>query len=235
MKRYVKAARYREQASQYIKWLAAEAQLLADVCKVADDPQAVLEVVNNGGSLWEKKRAEEGDIVNLIKGLSKSVADLATEYLENDTKDKALPQVKEKTKNDWSSDSYVVVPADEAEFKDLNRICKELTDQFGIKWDTPLSGSWTGHNGVLDGVNVHVSIERDYEFDPSGKESSIQIYFQEVTQMVRISCYDDTSDIIDVLCEKLDITEPELVDWLIDSASTVNDELGDAIREINGQ
>jgi len=53
--------------------------------------------------------------------------------------------------------------------------------------------------------------------------------------MVRIGCYDDTSNVIDALCEKLDITEPELVDWLIDSASTVNDELGDAIREINGQ
>ena len=50
--------------------------------------------------------------------------------------------------------------------------------------------------------------------------------------MTRISCYDDTSDVIDILCDKLDITEPELIDWLIDSCSTVDDELGDAIREL---
>ena len=48
--------------------------------------------------------------------------------------------------------------------------------------------------------------------------------------MKHISCYDDTEEVIDYLCDKLDITEPELVDWLIDSASTTGDELADAIN-----
>lgn len=192
MKRVIKAARYREEADKYVKWLGREAQLLADICNAAPDIDAVREIVNKDGNLWQKKRAESGNLTALIKGVAGEVADLAEQYHESDKKDKALPQVKEKvlsflrskgyplttTTNDWSdNEAYVIVPADEAEFKDLNRVCRELTDQFDLKWDTPLSGSWTGHNTSLDGVSFHVSIERDYKFDPSGKERSIQIYF----------------------------------------------------------
>jgi len=37
--------------------------------------------------------------------------------------------------------------------------------------------------------------------------------------MQRISVYDDTADLIDIICEELDITEAELVDQLIDETS----------------
>ena len=191
MKRVIKAARYREEADKYIKWLGKEAQLLADICNAVPDIDAIKEIVDRDGDLWMKKRAESGNLTALIKGVAGEVADLAEQYHESDKKDKALPQVREKimsflrakgcplskTENDWSKDAYVLVPADTAEFKDLNRICKDLTDNFGVTWDTPLSGSWTGHNGTLDGISFHVSIERDYKFDPSGKEQSIQLYF----------------------------------------------------------
>ena len=36
--------------------------------------------------------------------------------------------------------------------------------------------------------------------------------------MQRIGCYDDTAELIEYLCEQLDITEPELVDRLFDMA-----------------
>lgn len=82
-----------------------------------------------------------------------------------------------KTTNDWSSDAYVLYPADVAEFSDLNKICKKISNEFGCEWDTPLGGSWTGHSSELQGISFHISIERDYQYDPSGKEKSIQLYF----------------------------------------------------------
>ena len=191
MKRYVKASRYREEADKYLKWIGVEAQTLADICKAGGDVDKVRQIVEKSGNLWEKKRAEEGDITTLIRGMAGQIQDFADQYIQKNASADALPRVKEKvmsflkskgyplttTTNNWSKESYVIVPADEAEFKDLNRVCKELTDQFDLKWDTPLSGSWTGNNTKLDGVDFHVSIERDYKFDPTGKESSIQIYF----------------------------------------------------------
>ena len=33
--------------------------------------------------------------------------------------------------------------------------------------------------------------------------------------MKYVGCYDDTSDLIDAICEELDLTEPELVDRLL--------------------
>lgn len=192
MKKVIKAARYREDADKYLKWLGMEAQLLADICKAAPDMDAIREVVNRDGDSWEKKKAETGNLYALIKGVAGEVADLAEQYRNYVKKDEAFSPVKEKilnylrsigapltpTTNDWvNNEAYVIVPADEAEFKDLNRICKALSDQFGVTWDTPLSGSWTGHSAHLDGIQFHVSIERDYKFDPSGKERSIQIYF----------------------------------------------------------
>lgn len=191
MKRYVKASRYREEADKYLKWIGVEAQNLADICKAGGDIDKIREIAEKSGNLWEKKRAEQGEIIALIKGIASHVQELTEQYIQKNASADALPRVKEEvmsflrskgyplttTTNDWSKESYVIVPADEAEFKDLNRVCKELTDQFDLKWDTPLSGSWTGHNTKLDGVDFHVSIERDYKFDPAGKESSIQIYF----------------------------------------------------------
>ena len=37
--------------------------------------------------------------------------------------------------------------------------------------------------------------------------------------MQRISVYDDTADLIDIICEELGITEAELIDQLIDDTS----------------
>lgn len=54
--------------------------------------------------------------------------------------------------------------------------------------------------------------------------------------MKYLSCYDDTEKVIDYLCDKLDTTEPEIIDWLLDVATTVEDDaLGDALRELNNK
>lgn len=42
--------------------------------------------------------------------------------------------------------------------------------------------------------------------------------------MTHISCYDDTEVKIAALCEALDMTEPELIDYLLDIAQ-VDDEI----------
>ena len=36
--------------------------------------------------------------------------------------------------------------------------------------------------------------------------------------MTHISCYDDTEELFEMLCEAFDMTEPELLEWLIDIA-----------------
>lgn len=49
--------------------------------------------------------------------------------------------------------------------------------------------------------------------------------------MKHISVYDDTSDLIEAICEELDLTEPELIDILLDETS--NDEIQYAIRRVD--
>lgn len=46
--------------------------------------------------------------------------------------------------------------------------------------------------------------------------------------MTHISVYDDTAALVEVICDRLDVTEPELVDMLIDAAMD-DSELGPVI------
>ena len=43
--------------------------------------------------------------------------------------------------------------------------------------------------------------------------------------MTRISVYDDTAEVIDTLCDKFDLTEPELIEMLIDEAASINKDI----------
>ena len=50
--------------------------------------------------------------------------------------------------------------------------------------------------------------------------------------MKQISCYDDTNDVIETLCEDLDWTEPEVIDALIDRAMDAPDtEIGRVLQD----
>jgi hypothetical protein len=75
--------------------------------------------------------------------------------------------------------SYLILPADECYFEDLKTVASAVANDFDLKPDTGLiGGSWTSYEFKLYGVSFRIGFERDYEFDPSGKESSLQLYFK---------------------------------------------------------
>lgn len=51
--------------------------------------------------------------------------------------------------------------------------------------------------------------------------------------MKYIGCYDDTEVLIETICDELDITEPELVDMLLDEIDEYS-ELGQVIKRAIG-
>jgi len=46
--------------------------------------------------------------------------------------------------------------------------------------------------------------------------------------MTHVGVYDDTAALVEVICDRLDVTEPELIDMLIDAAAD-DSELGPVI------
>ncbi len=77
------------------------------------------------------------------------------------------------------STSYVIIPADECTFEDLRTVAAAVANEFNIRPDTGvIGGSWTSYEFKLHGVTFRIGFERDYDFDTSGKESSLQLYFK---------------------------------------------------------
>lgn len=50
--------------------------------------------------------------------------------------------------------------------------------------------------------------------------------------MTHLGCYDDTADIIENVCETFDLTEPELVDMMLESFAYDSDqgEIGEFVK-----
>lgn len=187
MKKYIKANRAVANRDEMLSRLAICAQALAD----AINAKTEAELRSAASNL--PKYYRDLDREQIIDKLVYYVNYLHEQY-ENERKiADAYPKVKQDLidflkdlgyamtpitgKHDWGQEAFVIIPADKWEFKDLNIVCKQISDEFGNRWDTPLSGSWTGHSSQIDGVDFHVSFERDYDYDPSGKKMSLQLYF----------------------------------------------------------
>lgn len=187
MKRYIKANRHLDNSNERLEQIAATAQALADAIQSESDEQ-LRRALKDQGRYFQKL-----DRPKAIKALLDNLSYLQKDYESEVAKSQAYPNVqadlveflrslgysmkKVNGRLEWGDEGWVIIPADECEFKDINIVCKQISDQFDNKWDTPLSGSWTGHGSEIDGVRFHVSFERDYDYDPSGKERSLILYF----------------------------------------------------------
>lgn len=187
MKRYIRANKHIEQSSKRINQIAITARALADAIESTSEEE-LRAALSEQGRFIQKLPKDEAvnalfDQLDYLMEDYESEVAKGQEYpvvqadLVNFLKNKGYLMQKMNNKPEWGYEGWIIIPADEYEFKDLNKVCKEISDYFGNKWDTPLSGSWTGHGSSINGINFHVSIQRDYEYDPSGKSSSLQLYF----------------------------------------------------------
>ena len=183
MKRWIRASKYANEASNIERKIQGAAQALVDIIDSEDDEE-LAEAKKGLGRFADKLSRSES-----IQAAFQILNYLQKEYEEAVSKDTAYPAVEKDivdylksqgypmTKLDSIEDAYVIVPADQAEFKDLRKVCQDLQDKFGVKYATGLSGSWTAHRTQLNGVPFTVGFEPDLDFDPSGQESSLQLIF----------------------------------------------------------
>lgn len=185
MKRYIKANKYRTEADKLEQHIALAAQRLADAINATDD-SSVKNAAQGLGKFFERLDRSE-----LIKALLTELQSMADEYEANLSidsdydvvvsdlikflKDKGYAMEPSKSGVKGYTESYIIMPADQCEFSDLNDVCNQISKYFDIKWDTPLGGSWTSHQSEMLGVRFRVGFERDYDFDPSGKEFSLML------------------------------------------------------------
>ena len=163
-------------------------QCLANVASAKDDFSAV-EALNDFYNVSYVKTKQEA-----IEFILDSISDIGSEYLLAQNKESALPQVKSSIIDYLRSlgynmtqmsnpprgadDSYVIVPADECTHQDLKTVASAVSKEFGLRPDTGvIGGSWTSYEFKMNGVPFRIGFEDDKDFDPSGRESSLQLYF----------------------------------------------------------
>lgn len=194
MKKYVKASKHSVKADKKGKQLSDLGQILFNVASpdYYSDEEAAMYTVEELGSMFSyvtnRKEAVHA-IVDLIN-------DVASDYLSAQNTHDKMPDVRDylldylrrlgydakhhKLNNPpyGADESYVIIPADECTHDDLKTVASAIAKGFGIKPDTGvIGGSWTSYQFKLDGVPFRIGFEEDKDFDPSGRESSLQLYF----------------------------------------------------------
>ena len=189
MKRFVSASKYTNESNKTLKWLSNYALVLADVCNAETDEELAQAVSSLGYA--SKYMLTKPDAVSSIMG---SLTSISERYLTSVATGNMFPKVKEdllvylRGKNypmtpisnvvRGFDESYVILPADECEHKDLAKVASAISREFGVKPDTGvIGGSWTSYQFDIGGVKFRIGFERDYDYDPSGKESSLQLSF----------------------------------------------------------
>ncbi len=190
MKKYIKSSKYIDRAERDLKSIGLYGQALAKVAE-ANTPEEIQEAASLvfGGSVLKRLQDKQSAIEAIAYNLDYAVS----EYLSNANAEKKKPEVvstivaylkglgynvtKMQTPPRGADESYVIIPADECAFEDLETVASEVSTTFGLKPDTGvIGGSWTSYQFNKDGVSFRIGFEEDKDFDPSGKESSLQLY-----------------------------------------------------------
>lgn len=190
MKRYVKASKYSDRAERDLKFIGLYGQALSKVADAdtTEDIQEAVSLVFGGSALKHLQ-----DKPSAIKAIVDNLGYAVSEYLLESNAEKKRPEVistivdyleglgynvtKMQTPPRGADESYVIVPADECVFEDLKTVASAVAKDFGLKPDTGvIGGSWTSYQFKMDGVSFRIGFEDDKDFDPSGKESSLQFY-----------------------------------------------------------
>lgn len=190
MKRYVKASKYSDRAEFDLKLIRLYGQALSKVAD-ADTTEAIQEAVSLvlGRSVLKYVQDKPSAIKAIVDDLDSAVS----EYLLHSNAEQHKPEVistivdylkglgynvtKMQTPPRGADESYVIIPADECVFEDLKIVASAVANDFGLKPDTGIiGGSWTSYQFKMDGVSFRIGFEADKDFDPSGKESSLQFY-----------------------------------------------------------
>lgn len=189
MKRIIRASKYSQDADKNLKWLGLYGEALSKLSKATDLDEAKQALSNLGH--WGN---HVKSIPDAVKGVIDNMGFIASDYLLSTNADKRLPGVRDtivdylkglgyemtkmKTPPRGSDESYVIIPADECVFEDLKTVASAVSHDFGLKPDTGvIGGSWTSYQFKMDGVAFRIGFEDDRDFDPTGKESSLQLYF----------------------------------------------------------
>lgn len=188
MKRCIQASKYSKKADRALRWLSQAGQCLANVASAKDDFSAV-EAFNdfyNVGYVKTKKEA--------VEFILNSISDIGSEFLLSYSREASLPEVESavvdylkslgydmapmSTPPRGADKSYVIIPANECTHEDLKSVASAVSREFGLKPDTGIiGGSWTSYEFKMNGVSFRIGFEDDKDFDPSGRESSLQLYF----------------------------------------------------------
>lgn len=191
MKRYIKASKHsRYSMDKDLKFIKMYGQALAEVV----DAETLEEIQDALSLVFGKSVIKHlDDKASAIKAIVDNIGFVTSEYLLTYNAEKKRPEVietlvdylkglgydvrKMKTAPRGYDDSYVIVPADECDFEDIKTVASAVAHDFGLRPDTGIiGGSWTSYEFKMDGVPFRIGFERDYDFDDSGKESSLQLY-----------------------------------------------------------
>lgn len=189
MKRMIKASRYSDKAEHYKSFLKFYASLLIEACD-AETPEDFEKIADGLGRVGKYLTTQKTAIKYVVERLD----DAASEYLLSANAEEKLPEVKDEIVSYLKgqgyemtpltklprgfSEAYVIIPANEAMFEDLKRVASDVSKNFGLKPDTGIiGGSWTSYQFNMDGIKFRIGFEDDLDFDPSGKEVSLQLGF----------------------------------------------------------
>ena len=189
MKRVIKASKYSRRADKTEKWIGTYASILADVVNATNEEE-LHSALAGAGSWFERVNSKK----EAIKGLVDQLNDVCSEYLINSNANDNVDSVRDsiidmlESKGYYlqkasipkkgSDESYVALQADIVEHEDLIDLASIISKEFGIKPNgMRIGGSWTSYPFELNGVRFDVGFEPDYDYDPSGKEYSLQISF----------------------------------------------------------
>lgn len=188
MRKVIKASKYSNTASKKLHYLGNVGEVLSRVANAKDEGEVEMAMSDLGGfysKIFQKDKAIH-ELVELIDSL-------ASDYLLSNNADKKVPEVRNtiidylkglgydmtKMSNPprGYDESYVIIPADECDFEDLKTVASAVAHDFGLRPDTGIiGGSWTSYEFKMDGVAFRIGFEHDKDFDPSGKELSLQFY-----------------------------------------------------------
>lgn len=191
MKRLITSANtYKDSADKNLRYLGALGEALAKLSN-ATTPDQIHDALSSLGKWFDNV----DNIDDAVKAVIDNIEYVSSEYFKESNSAKNVSKVESMivdylkglgypmTKMDKPprgySISYLILPADECYFEDLKTIAAAVANDFDLKPDTGvIGGSWTSYEFKLYGVSFRIGFERDYEFDPSGKESSLQLYFK---------------------------------------------------------
>lgn len=191
MKRYIRASRYQEDADDNLQKIKRLADALVKISDANNEVELARATQDLGS--WSQGR----DKNKTLEGVIDMLEYLIGQYKEDLEKANMLPYVKEELLNFCREQGYdpveISLPtgvnrqfvqgdeayrlSEDAEFGEHHKLCQAIKDMFGVRFDSGLSGSWTAHNASFEGVPFSIGFQRDYELDPTGNTSTLQIYF----------------------------------------------------------